>query len=73
MSYLVLFVDDEKSILKSIRRELIDADFDTFFVESGEEALKFLEDNKVDIIVSDMMMPSMDGTELLKNVKRLIP
>ncbi|MBU3187187.1 HDOD domain-containing protein [Clostridium estertheticum] len=73
MSYLVLFVDDDKSILKSIRRELMDTDFDSFFVESGEEALNFLKDNKVDIIVSDMMMPNMDGTELLKNVKRLYP
>ncbi|HEY5588194.1 MAG TPA: HDOD domain-containing protein [Candidatus Paceibacterota bacterium] len=73
MEYSVLFVDDDKSILKSIRRELMDADFETSFVESGEEALKFLQDNKVDIIVSDMMMPNMDGSELLKRVKGLYP
>ncbi len=73
MEYSVLFVDDDKSILKSIRRELMDEDFETSFVESGEEALKFLQDNKVDIIVSDMMMPNMDGSELLKRVKGLYP
>ena len=73
MAYSVLFVDDDKSILKSIRRELLDADFETFFALSGEEALEFIQHNKVDIIVSDMMMPNMDGTELLKKVKYLYP
>ncbi|MBC8061312.1 MAG: HDOD domain-containing protein [Clostridiaceae bacterium] len=73
MEYSVLFVDDDNSILKSIRRELMDADFKTFFVDSGQEALKFLYENKVDILVTDMMMPNMDGSELLKRVKYLYP
>jgi len=73
MEYSVLFVDDDKAILKSIRRELMDVDFETAFVESGKEALDFLYDNKVDIIVTDMMMPNMIGSELLKRVKYLYP
>ncbi len=73
MAYSVLFVDDDKSILKSIKRELFSCDYNTFFAESGQIALKILYENKIDIIVSDIMMPEMDGYELLKKVKYLYP
>lgn len=59
----VLFVDDEKPILSSLKRLFRKSDFDCYFAESGEEALKLLEQQPVDLIVSDMRMPNMSGSE----------
>lgn len=73
MEKSILFVDDERQILKSINRMFIDSDYKIHLAGSGEEALEILAENSVDIIVSDMKMPEMDGYELLKRVKNLYP
>jgi|Wag4MinimDraft_11_1082651.scaffolds.fasta_scaffold00175_4 response regulator RpfG family c-di-GMP phosphodiesterase len=73
MSKTLLFVDDEKQILKAIRRLYLDSDYCVYTADSGEEALKILDNTKVDVIVVDMKMPTMDGYELLKRVKQKYP
>lgn len=73
MSKTLLFVDDEKQILKSIRRLLLETDYNIYTAESGEEALQIMRDTKVDLIVADMRMPVMDGYDLLKEVKQKYP
>lgn len=73
MEKAILFVDDEKQILKSIRRLFLDSDFTVYTAGSGEEALKLMEDIKIDLIVADMRMPVMDGYELLQKVKQKYP
>lgn len=73
MSKAILFVDDEKAILNSIRREFFDSPYDIYVANSGKEALGILEKNQIDLIVSDMRMPEMDGYELLKRVKLSYP
>lgn len=74
MGKSILFVDDDKPILNSIRRELFDTDFKLYFAQSGREALKILYENKnINMVVSDLMMPEMDGYELLIRVKYLYP
>ena len=69
----LLFVDDEKAILKSLMRLFFRRGLVLFFAEDGEEALKILAENHVDMVVSDMRMPKMDGHKLLKEVQRLYP
>lgn len=71
----VLFVDDERLVLDGLENMLFDYmdDWEMEFVESGAEALEFLEDNPVDVIVTDMRMPGMDGSELLAKVKERHP
>lgn len=71
----VLFVDDEPRILKGLERMLrgLRREWDMTFVESGEEALRVLEDEPCDVVVSDMRMPGMDGATLLKEVKERWP
>lgn len=74
MSKSILFVDDEKAILKSIKREFIDTNFKIYLAENGKEALKILyESSEIDMIISDLMMPDMNGYELLKKVRYLYP
>ena len=69
----VLFVDDEENILNSLRRGLIDEEYDCIFASSGQQALEVLKNEPVSVIVSDMRMPGMDGLTLLKEVKTRYP
>lgn len=69
----VLFVDDERNILKSLERLLQFEPYRSFFAQSGQEALDLLKGRKVDVIVSDLAMPEMDGFTLLKQVQQKYP
>lgn len=64
----VLFVDDEISILDGLRRSLRRPlkGWELLFADSGESALEILEKEPIDVLVSDMRMPGMDGAQLLK-------
>lgn len=73
MKKAILFVDDERQILKSINRLFMDSEYDVFLADNGEEALQILEREKIDMIISDMRMPNMDGYQLLKKVKEKHP
>jgi two-component system response regulator HupR/HoxA len=69
----VLFVDDEEKILTSLKRGLLDEPYEILFANSGKEALEILEQSQVQVIVTDMRMPEMDGLELLGIVKKEYP
>lgn len=69
----ILFVDDERNILKALRRLFVDEEWDLLFAESGAEALEILAETPVDIVVSDFRMPEMDGYALLKEVQARYP
>lgn len=70
----VLFVDDEAHILSGLRRMLRGkTDWELTFADSGVQALAQLATQPVDVVVSDMRMPGMDGGELLSHMRRLYP
>jgi response regulator RpfG family c-di-GMP phosphodiesterase len=69
----ILLVDDEKSILDSLYRFCRQRKWDAIRANSGAEGLEFLESESVDIIVSDMRMPNMDGAEFLSKAKVKAP
>ena len=69
----VLFVDDEKKILTSLKRGLLDEPYETLFANNGKEALEILMREEVHVIVTDMRMPEMTGLELLRIVKEEYP
>ena len=73
MSNSILFVDDEKPILRALSRTFQSSDDDLYFAESGEEALQLLSEHPVSSVVSDMRMPIMDGHQLLQKIKLLYP
>ena len=70
---VVLFVDDEEKILRSLKRGLLDEPYNSLFANSGEEALEILKQKEVHIIVTDMRMPEMSGLELLRIAKKDYP
>ncbi|WP_027722890.1 response regulator [Maridesulfovibrio zosterae] len=71
----VLFVDDEPNVLAAIRRMLRSkrTEWDMFFEESGEKAFELLGKKEFDVVVSDILMPGMDGAELLNRIKNCYP
>ncbi len=71
----ILFVDDEPNILDGIRRILrpMRNEWNTIFVNSGQEALEVLEKENCDVVVSDIRMPGMNGVELLTKIKENYP
>jgi two-component system response regulator HupR/HoxA len=69
----VLFVDDDAKVLASLKRGLIEEPYNTIFANSGKEALDILKQQEVNVIVTDMRMPEMNGLELLKVVKEDYP
>ena len=71
----ILFVDDDPLVLKGLQRTLrkMRKVWDISFATGPEEALAILDQNHTDVIISDMKMPEMDGSQLLAEVKRRHP
>ena len=65
----ILLVDDNKKIRKLMEIYLIKDGFNIFHGENGREALDVLDNTKIDLIVADIMMPKMDGYELVKELR----
>jgi HD-like signal output (HDOD) protein/CheY-like chemotaxis protein len=66
----ILFVDDDRKVLDGLRRMLhsLRREWDMEFAESGREALARLAARPFDVVVTDMRMPAMDGSQLLHEV-----
>lgn len=67
----VLVVDDDPDVLDMLKRLLERLDYNTFIAPNGQQGLEVIGKNKIDVVVSDLVMPEMDGMELLKRVKSL--
>lgn len=71
----LLFVDDDPNVLSGLRRTLAGQRhvWDLHFAEGGARALEMLGSLHVDVVISDMRMPGMDGAELLSRVREAHP
>ena len=69
----ILVVDDMKSFQFLISRCLEDAGYSTTCVSGGSEALVELERSLFDLVISDLVMPGMDGVALLRQARHLLP
>ena len=65
----VLFVDDDPTMRKIYTTSLAMAGLPMFIVGTPEEAMKVLEDNKVDVIITDLMMPTYTGVDVIRAVR----
>ncbi|MCX5805383.1 MAG: response regulator [Proteobacteria bacterium] len=71
----ILFVDDEPKVLEAFQMMLSDksAEWDMEFVTSGQQALERLSQAPFDAIISDIVMPDMDGHQLMNEVRNIYP
>jgi len=69
----VLIVDDEKNYPPILSAVLQDEGFETLTAGSGQEALRHLDNADVDLVLTDMKMPGMDGMSLLEQIKQKDP
>lgn len=73
MTPVILFVDDEPSILAASRRIFLEEPVEVITACGGEEALAMLRERDVAVIVSDNMMPGMTGIQFLEKSKLIAP
>ena len=69
----ILCVDDEEVILNSFRKILVLSGYCVDTVETGQEALGLIQKNDYDFVFTDLKMPHMSGTDVVKSVKHLRP
>ena len=71
--YHLLLVDDEPGILAALRRVFQRENYQLHFARNGLEAIKILASQDIHLIISDFMMPEMNGSELLAQVRERWP
>ncbi len=67
--FKILVVEDNKNLRKLMITYLKKNNYETLEAEDGEEALDIIDKNHVDLIISDIMMPNMDGYQLTKELR----
>jgi len=70
----ILLVDDEEMVLTSLSSLLqLETDYNVHTFTSAKKALEFVGQNEVDLVISDYLMPEMDGITFLGNVRNIKP
>lgn len=70
MEYNILHVDDEKEIIKLLKMYLKSEEITHYEAANGREALTILAEKKIDLLIVDIMMPEIDGFELIRTVRK---
>jgi len=69
----ILIVDDESIVRESLSDWLDSVGYEVEVAESGEEALEIIKQKKIKIMLADLVMPGMNGIELMKRAKQIVP
>ena len=73
-SPVIVLVDDEDMVVTSIKSFLtLETDYEVVGFTAPSEALTYIEEHKIDVVVSDYLMPNMDGISFLAKVKDIQP
>jgi two-component system, OmpR family, alkaline phosphatase synthesis response regulator PhoP len=70
MSYKILIVEDDQNLSHLLKYNLEQENFNCDCIFNGSKVLKYLKDNKPDIILMDIMLPDLDGFEVSKQIKK---
>ena len=69
----LLIVDDEPKIISSLKRLLRHKNYSIYSANSAKAGLEFLKENNIGLVISDLMMPEMDGITFLETVRQIKP
>ena len=69
----ILIVDDDRSIRHILKEALSGEKFNTDIVQDAESAIKLIEKNPIDLVITDLMMPGITGLEMMDKVKPNYP
>ena len=69
----ILVVDDEAIVRESLHDWLADVGYEVFTADNGPKALEIIEKERLGIVIADLVMPGMDGIELMKKAKEIQP
>ncbi len=67
--FKILVVEDDKNLRKLLTTSLNKNNYTTFEANNGEEALEVMDNQFIDLIITDVMMPKIDGFELIKELR----
>jgi len=65
----IIIVEDDPMISEIYQKKFSESDFEVLVADSGEQALELVKKNEVDLILLDLIMPKMDGFEVIKNIR----
>jgi len=71
--YKILLVDDEENILQALKRLLREMHIEILTALSGEEALEIIKKTKIQLLITDNLMPGMKGVDLIRSVRGISP
>ncbi len=71
MSKKILFVDDSESIREIVSFTLKNEGYDVLISDNGKNALEHLNGQAINLIITDLHMPEMNGIELIKEVRKM--
>ena len=73
-THVILIIDDEEMVTTSLRSFLeLETDYEVVTFTSPKEALEYVREHPIDLVVSDYLMPDIDGISLLLQIKQLRP
>lgn len=70
MQDLILVVEDERDVLRHIENDLLEEGFRVITAMSGQEALRLASEHRPNLIILDLILPGMDGRQVLKTIRR---
>ena len=69
-NYRILVVDDEKNMRTILSQMVVSAGYECLVAANGEDAIHIMRDNPVDVVITDIVMPGMDGIALTREVRK---
>ncbi len=71
MRYTILVADDDKEIARAIQVYLESVNYNVLLAYNGEEAIRIFRENDVDLLIMDIMMPIMDGSKAVEEIRKV--
>ncbi|MCX7956332.1 MAG: response regulator, partial [Endomicrobia bacterium] len=69
----ILIAEDEELLLDAFSNALKKRNYDVIGVSTGNEAIEYIKNNKVDLVILDIKLPDISGLQVLENIRKILP